>query len=400
MNPKSSKKQVPKVEIKKKVKNGPKKVEKCKVDKKKMPEVPVIIITTKNKVLEVPSKVIEEPKKLERSNSFFLTRKLSKIFHLSASKENLNKLDETKSVDNNGGFKFQRSLTLNSIQLKKNYRNNFEKLGKLSEEKIGDSEKVKKQSDHSPCPPSSPVMLRSQSPATYRQTLPANHNYDNCFKPPKLERSDSFISLFRRKVSFEKKPPSMNSNWNVSLQNLQQIDNMVKYDDGLNFVDYDKFNQYEQKLVKQIQYENKLSENLTSVQSSVVVKRPKKISSSYRSDFTKNLDREKNVYRQSIDSNKLRFFSAMNDETDNRWSQDSDNRNPMDWLSLEDKTQYANVVHLNQMASSNTSIQPINTGYLQTLANSELQLCRNFWSCGNLTTPNAETIPFNPIMVS
>lgn len=346
MNPKNSKKSIPKVEVKKKIKNGPKKVEKCKSDKKKLLEAPEVKIKIMpSKVIEVPSKVIEEPKKLERSNSFFLTRKLSKIFHLSASKENLNKLDETKSVENinnNGGFKFQRSLTLNSIQLKKNYRNTFvEKLGKLSEEKISDSDKFKKQPDHPDTPPHSPVMLRSQSPSRYRQTLPAGHNYDNIFKPPKLERSDSFISLFRKKVSFvEKKPASMNSNWNVSLQNLQQIDNMVKYDDGLNFVNYDKFNQYEQKLEKQIKYENKLSEHLKVINSIPLVKKRPKISSN-RSDFTKNLDREKNVYRQSIDSNKLRSFSAIYDET-NQWSEDSENRSPMDWLSLEDKPQYPN----------------------------------------------------------
>ena len=341
MNPKNSKKPIPKVEVKKKIKNGPKKVEKCKSDKKKTLEVPEVKI----KVTEVPSKVPkEEPKKLERSNSFFLTRKLSKIFHLSASKENLNKLDETKSVENNnnGGFKFQRSLTLNSIQLKKNYRNTFvEKLDKVSEEKICDSDKFKKQPDHPDSPPHSPVILRSQSPSRYRQTLPAGHNYDNIFKPPKLERSDSFISLFRKKVSFvEKKPASMNSNWNVSLQNLQQIDNMVKYDDGLNFVNYDKFNQYEQKLEKQIKYENKLSENMKVMNSIPFVKKRPKLSSN-RSDFTKNLDREKNVYRQSIDSNKLRSFSAINDEP-NQWSEDSENRSPMDWLSLEDKPQYPN----------------------------------------------------------
>lgn len=343
MNPKNSKKPIPKVEVKKKIKNSPKKVEKCKNDKKKTTEVPQVTI----RVIEAPLRVIEEPRKLERSNSFFLTRKLSKIFHKSASKENLNKLDETKSVDNNnGGFKFQRSLTLNSIQLKKNYRNTFvEKLGKLSEEKIGDNDKLKIQSDYSDSPPHSPVMLRSQSPSKYRQTLPAGHNYDNIFKPPKLERSDSFISLFKRKVSFvEKKPASMNSNWNVSLQNLQQIDNMVKYDDGLNFVNYDKFNQYEQKLEKQIKYEIKMSENLKVINSipPLVKKRPKRDLSSYRSDFTKNLDREKNVYRQSIDSNKLRSFSAINDET-NQWSEDSENRSPMDWLSLEDKPQYPNL---------------------------------------------------------
>ncbi|CAO1372331.1 unnamed protein product [Diamesa tonsa] len=340
MNPKNSKKAIPKVEVKKKIKNGPKKVEKVKNDKKKTVEVPEVKI----KVTEVPPKVIEVPKKLERSNSF-LTRKLSKIFHLSASKENLNKLEETKSVENNnntGGFKFQRSLTLNSIQLKKNYRNTFvEKLGKVSEEKISDSDKFKKQPDHPDSPPHSPVMLRSQSPSMYRQTLPAGHNYENIFKPPKLERSDSFISLFRKKVSFvEKKPASMNSNWNVSLQNLQQIDNMVKYDDGLNFVNYDKFNQYEQKLEKQIKYENKLSENMKVINSIPFVKKRPKLSSN-RSDFTKNLDREKNVYRQSIDSNKLRSFSAINDEP-NQWSEDSENRSPMDWLSLEDKPQYPN----------------------------------------------------------
>lgn len=64
-------------------------------------------------------------------------------------------------------------------------------------------------------------------------------------------------------------------------------------------------------------------------------RRPKKkITNVLGADINKNLDREKNLYRQSIDSNKLKLLSSINLES-HRWSQVSND--PMEWLSLENK---------------------------------------------------------------
>lgn len=295
------------------------------------------------KVAEEKKVIVEEPKKLERSNSFFLTRKLSKIYtKLSGSRENVDKTIEIEKPEVTP-FRFQRSLTLNSIQVKKNYRkpSSENRLEKLSEEKLGENEKLK-----SP-PMSPPPVLRSRSPTYYRQSMPpqGSDSVDHSFlKPPsKLERSDSFISIIRRKISFNdtKQNLAMNSNWATSLQNLQQIDNMVSYED-LSFVDYDKFNRYGQQIDKML---NRLQDKASPVSNNTlnpVVRRRKKTSNRVMGDFSSNLDRDKNVYRQSIDSNKLRFLSSINLET-HRWSQVYNN-NPIDWLSLENTPQALNPV--------------------------------------------------------
>lgn len=69
----------------------------------------------------------------------------------------------------------------------------------------------------------------------------------------------------------------------------------------------------------------------------VVRRRPKKqITNAFGADFNKNLDREKNLYRQSIDSNKLRLLSSINLDS-HRWSQVVFNNDPVEWLSLENK---------------------------------------------------------------
>lgn len=207
-------------------------------------------------VVEVPppKKAPEEPKKLERSNSFIGT--LSKIYNkLSESVENLTKIgkepETTSSTTNTSSlpFKFQRSLTLNSFQLKKSYRKSLlenPRLEKLSEEKISEG-RTPSTPPKSPSPP--PVTLRSRSPTNYRQTMPAG-SFDHVDftreAPPPLKRSDSFISLIKRKISFTDSkpvpppsPPPMHKtasstnltrNWAMSLQNLQQIDNMVSYE--------------------------------------------------------------------------------------------------------------------------------------------------------------------------
>lgn len=232
-----------------KVNNAPQKNEtksKINANNKKKPIV-AEAVPKKEAVVEVPKKVPEEPKKLERSNSFIGT--LSKLYNkLSDSIENLAKIakePETTSSIASLPFKFQRSLTLNSFQLKKSYRKSLlenPRLEKLSEEKISEG-KTPTTPPKSPSPP--PVTLRSRSPTNYRQTMPAGNfdNVDFTKEPPtQFKRSDSFISLIRRKISFNdtKAPPSpppvaapstnLNRNWAMSLQNLQQIDNMVSYE--------------------------------------------------------------------------------------------------------------------------------------------------------------------------
>lgn len=200
-----------------------------------------------------PKRAPEEPKKLERSNSFIGT--LSKIYNkLSESVENLTKIGkepETTTATSSLPFKFQRSLTLNSFQLKKSYRKSLlenPRLEKLSEEKISEG-KSPSTPPKSPSPP--PVTLRSRSPTNYRQTMPAG-SFDHVDfareAPPTLKRSDSFISLIKRKISFNESKPSppspplmqktasttnLTRNWAMSLQNLQQIDNMVSYEGKL-----------------------------------------------------------------------------------------------------------------------------------------------------------------------
>lgn len=361
MNSKNPKKGSAKAMPKKKVKsnakppNSPPKETKSKFyvtkDAKSVNEPPAVVAKKK-------SAAAEEPKKFERSNSFILTRTLSKIYSkLSGSKENLDKArdndEKPKPARTEAApFKFQRSLTLNSFQLKKNnYRSALPetRLENLSEEMIGEK---------SP-PLSPPVTMRT---AAFRQSMPLGSHDSVDFSqpvPPKLERSGSFISLmFKRKVSFnEPKSPLATSNWATSMQNLRQIDNMVSYED-LSFVDYDKFNQYEKKIDRLLTRQQSKSSNppqsapivssntspfpaIEAVNSTVVRRRKKKSLTRLMGDFNSNLDREKNLYRQSIDSNKLRFLSTINLDT-HRWSRHYDS--PMDWLSLENPPQAAKAI--------------------------------------------------------
>lgn len=344
MNPKSPRKNSAKPTPKKKGKNNAK-VNPTVSETK-------FYITEDDKVSEQQKKdeqnaIVEEPKKLERSNSFHRT--LSKFYSKLSSKENLDKA-KVLAKDNNqipkvepSPYKFQRSLTLNSFQLKKNNRKTFpdSRLEKLSEEKICDNEAKNKS------PPMSPLATnRSQSPSTHRQSLPPDSfgstDYSILKPPSKLERSNSFISIIKRKISFvEPKMTPMTSNWATSRQNLQQIDNMVSYED-LSFLDYDKFNQYELQIDKKLARHQQTHSELPmksgdTVDTSGVRRRVKKPINQPMGDVGRNLDREKNLYRQSIDSNKLRILSSFNADS-YRWSQVC-NKNPVDYLSLENPVQ-------------------------------------------------------------
>lgn len=370
-----------KVEISKK-KYAKKKVEKAKSEQKSnffvTPEVKITEVIVEKavepKVFESPFVPIAEPK-LERSNSFFLTRKLSEIYQkLSSSKENLHKAVE--SDDKKLGI--TRSLSLNSIQLKKNYRRSLvqeSKLGKLSEEQICENEK---KVISPPATPSDEDLKRiKQQKAENRRSVPPEAFRHMNVQVPinpivpepkpeiktkedskmKLERSPSLLSIIRKKVSFTDKN-RMSGNWNTSLLNLQQIDNMVSYE-NMTYVNYDKFNKYGQDLEKNlsqgeliplnppINQPTTISQNFpqntinTQRQSLVYeatnpVIRAVKMREKKRKmvDVNSNLDRDKNLYRQSIDSAKLRFLSSINLES-HRWSQYLNPNNALDYLQLE-----------------------------------------------------------------
>ncbi|XP_062716782.1 uncharacterized protein LOC109433210 isoform X2 [Aedes albopictus] len=260
--------------------------------------------------------VVDLPQKMERANSFSLTRKLSKIYNkLSASRESLS---SNTGEEPSKPFQFTRSLSLSSIQLKKNYRRsqNESNLVKLHEDAILEH------AEHSDEPP----------PVPDRRSVPVK------VEVPKLERSNSIIASFRRKISFRSESkPKMPSKWNTSLQNLRQEDYMVSYHD-LSFVDYDQFNQYETHLERRLSAsQSDLSARRpASIASSLpineasnvsVIKRRQKTDHDLRRktlvrhsfDFENNLDLDKNLYRNSIDDEKLKFLSKINRKSF-RWS--------------------------------------------------------------------------------
>lgn len=276
----------------------------AKVDTGRGSEPPKVVETRK---IEEP--VAEPPVKMERANSFFLTRKISKIYNkLSGSRESLSGEEPAKP------YQFTRSLSLSSIQLKKSYRRsqNESNLAKLHEDAILEhgegSEEI------------------AAAPAN-RQSVPAK------IDPPKLERSNSILASFRRKISFRSdkklKPPAK---WNTSLQNLRQEDFMVSYDD-LSFVDYDQFNQYEASLERRLsssQFDlapkRPVDQPLETTNAPVIKRRQKTDQDLRRKtlvrrsfEFENNLDQDKNLYRNSLDGEKLRQLSKLNRKSF-RWS--------------------------------------------------------------------------------
>lgn len=158
------------------------------------------------------------------------------------------------------------------------------------------------------------------------------------------------------------KRKQMNPVWSASLQNLQSIDNMVSYND-LSFIDYDKFNEidkrYEDLTTSQMHlnrmstgsqpspvhknvYQREMSvpaqsspkdcvdhhHHLPSVQqqhphlkyspstkSETSAMKVKRREHKFNTEYTKNLDEGKNLYRQSLDSQKLQFLNERNRES-------------------------------------------------------------------------------------
>lgn len=271
--------------------------------------------------LNVQEKVVipDPPVKLERAKTFMFGNKLNKVISkLTGSRESLNKIDETPP-DNR--FSLKRSLTLSSISIKRNNRKSMREpvLEELKEDTI-----LEKVTNDSTTLPSSAVTQRSAS----------------IFEPPPFKRSGSFIDRLRTKLSPGKTQSNLVRNsWSASLQNLQQIDTMVKYDD-LKFVDYDKFNTYEQRI------EQKLNTSLNASQTDLVsaventghgmgkrypstsslksidaINATIRMRSKKRISFNMNhMDEEKNLYRQSLDVGSLNGLKGKLREQNKRGS--------------------------------------------------------------------------------
>ncbi|XP_055534937.1 uncharacterized protein LOC129724241 isoform X1 [Wyeomyia smithii] len=255
--------------------------------------------------------ISEPPPKFERSNSFSITRKLSQIYNkLSGSRESLAAPSETSGQP----YQFTRSLSLSSIQLKKNYRRsmNESNLGRVHEDAILEHNESNEEMEKNVAP------------------IPVD--------PPKLERSNSILASFRRKISFRSdKKPKLPAKWNTSLQNLRQEDFMVSYDD-LSFVDYDQFNQYEAHLERKFSISQRdlsltqpptpaVEFPIAEAANPPVIRRRQKSNHDLRRktlvrksfDFDSNFDLDKNLYRNSIDDEKLKFLSEVNRKSF-RWS--------------------------------------------------------------------------------
>uniref|UniRef100_A0ABK8FVC9 DH domain-containing protein n=1 Tax=Anopheles gambiae TaxID=7165 RepID=A0ABK8FVC9_ANOGA len=288
--------------------------------------------------------VSEQPvgPKMERSNSFFLTRKLSSLYSkLSGSRENVSTTNAVSPVTEALPFQFVRSRSMSSIQLKRAYRRsqNESTLQNLHEDAILERSESTEET--------AAVAGPEVATAVPEVTPPPI---------PRFERSNSILASIRRKISFRSDRRSSNvSNWSASLQNLRQEDFMISYDD-LSFIDYDQFNSYETNILKRrssrvLEPGTKGSfmediSSLTNCAKSVptsehletvpvteatnggVVRRRRKNDTLLRTtlirksmDVEGNLDRDKNVYRNSLDADKLMCISNVNRKSF-RWSAD------------------------------------------------------------------------------
>ncbi|XP_052848893.1 serine/threonine-protein kinase pakA-like [Drosophila gunungcola] len=233
----------------------------------------------------------ENVPKMERSNSFSLRNKLSKLInHLTGSKENLSRTDDDEDSSRTP-YIFTRSRSM--IQMRRPNRRSFiePQLEQLSEEteKSGDltSPASPRKTSVADFQVSSPVLLR-RSELTGSVRTPARRQSAQPFTSTPLEevqsqvqrkgslmslnqtepttnpqlnfqkrRSNTLIASFKSTFSGltsggggAEKKEKMNPKWSASLQSLQAIDNMVSYA-NMSFIDYDKFNGYEKQLERQ-----------------------------------------------------------------------------------------------------------------------------------------------------
>ncbi|XP_037909079.1 pleckstrin homology domain-containing family G member 5 isoform X2 [Hermetia illucens] len=238
-------------------------------------------------------------KKIGRSNSFSLTRRLSKLITtITGSRENINEIKEDKTSPSvpqtpELPFKFTRSRSM--ITLRKSTRRSVLEPPQL--------EKLAEEAEHSKSPTESTTLKPPQSPGLFES----------------LKRTFSNSSEKRRSL--------VNPRWSASLQNLQEIDNMVSYED-LSFVNYDKFNEYEKHLERQLSQHDlsNISPEMPPPPSSVVVRRRKKpepvrkLGCANLINVEGNFDQRKNLFRQSIDEEKLQHINDVQ-RNSFRWSQ-------------------------------------------------------------------------------
>lgn len=344
-----------------------------------------------NKVL-IPGYENGAPK-FERSGSFSLKGKISKLFNsITGSKENLTKTEEE------GGelpFKFTRSRSM-ILPRRTNRRSLIEpQLEQLSEEADASSPASPRKNsvenvEVTPLRPisspdtgsvsatSTPVESGSSAQKLRKTSTPVLMSDPN-FDPIanfKKRRSNTFMSSFKSTfaglASTEKKKEKLNDKWRASLQSLQAIDNMVSYE-NMSFIDYDKFNGYEKQLERKLSQISLIDPSLNStimtpdvshisdntsyilpspstpsnvsapspfVTPQTVVRRRKTSTSLHGSarkladrrsasrnsftldsDYEHNLDKPRNVYRESLDSRKLEL---LNDMSRNSYILDSD----------------------------------------------------------------------------
>lgn len=187
-------------------------------------------------------------RKFERSNSFFLTRQLTKIYDsLTNSKESLKDNEGGKKCETKTPFKFMRSVSLAAISLKKDYRNSMrksklEQLPQLSEEDHTFSMQSEKSKRN----------ISKESKTCSVDNL-SNRTFD------KSSMISSFKRTFRTASLTPSRRKTTNPKWSASLMSLQQIDVMISYED-LSFIDYDKFNTYEENLMSKIKSTNTIAD--------------------------------------------------------------------------------------------------------------------------------------------
>ncbi|XP_046808741.1 signal transducer and activator of transcription B-like isoform X2 [Lucilia cuprina] len=333
-----------------------------------------------------PTLLAGVPNKFERSGSFSLKGKLSKLINsITSSKESLNKIEDDSELP----FKFTRSRSM-ILPRRTNRRSLIEpQLEQLSEEDPTSPASPRKNSienneNNNTNTPLRPQSMANQatstpvdtSPSQLRKTSTPILKQDAAFDPVanfKKRRSSTLISSFKTTfgLSSEKKKDKLNDKWRASLQSLQAVDNMVSYE-NMSFIDYDKFNSYEKQLERKLSQVSLMDPSLNSslipdnslisdnssyilpspctpsnatatspfVTPQTVVRRRKTSSSLHGSarelakrrsasrnsfhmdpDYEHNLDKPRNVYRESLDSRKLEL---LNDISRNSYILDSD----------------------------------------------------------------------------
>lgn len=239
----------------------------------------------------------DAPQKFERSNSFSLSRGLNKVKNFfSGSKENL-----TKDPDTELPYKFTRSRSL-ILMRRTNRRSVIEpQLEQLCEESERPGEKS---------PPIEKPEFHFKKPSV-GSFLPPPTPQENFQR----RRSSTFItSLKRTFTGASDKKEKLNPKWSASLQSLQAIDNMVKYD-NMKFINYDQFNAYEKQLEMRLSQRNlEVVPPVIDTPVVVVRRRPKpenpnllRLQSSCH--YEDNLDKRRNLYRVSFDKQHLEKFN-------------------------------------------------------------------------------------------